>query len=481
MAWRGCVLKWVKTELIRSTNTLYEAPDIPHYQQRYGFRQEAKRPDTKKGNVSKKLKFLPRRLGLNLSHLLPKSPGRCSFGAAAILQYETLKSRVRTAQDEEKSEKFSQDMTYWHDWWNKLSGFQRQLILLVSMVDDFWSSLSEGQKTVTGIIALNAVVLCCWRIPVMQRSMVKYFTSTPAASEYACYTHTETRCLPMVLSTFSHYSIFHMAANMYVLWTFSSEIVSILGREQFLAFYLSAGVISNMVSYTCKTATRSLHPSLGASGAVMAVLAAVCANVPEAKLGIILLPMVTFTAGNALKALIAMDTAGLVLGWRMFDHAAHLGGALFGVWYVAYGHKLIWRKREPLVKLWHEARSPGAGGSRSGGGPGVSAGKSKLGDHQVGEAEGHEAIDLRQPVETEGSLQKVFRAMPHALVPAARVLFQVSFDKDPGGFVNAACGRYSKVHGNVVTVLCFIYQRMHCWRLVLEELQVATVEEGSTN
>lgn len=43
---------------------------------------------------------------------------------------------------------------------------------------------------------------------------------------------------------------------------------------------------------------------------------------------------------------------------------------------MAYGHKLIWRKRESLVKLWHEMRSPGAGGSRPGGGPGVSDGGS---------------------------------------------------------------------------------------------------------
>lgn len=105
-------------------------------------------------------------------------------------------------------------MAHWHDWWNKLSGFQRQLILLMSMVDDFWSSLTEGQRTVTGdwqsktkwaqnvfasyfisfrilstlfsgIIAVNATVLCCWRIPIMQRSMIKYFTSNPASSEYA--------------------------------------------------------------------------------------------------------------------------------------------------------------------------------------------------------------------------------------------------------------------------------------------------------
>lgn len=83
-----------------------------------------------------------------------------------------------------------------------------------------------------------------------------------------------------------------------------------------------------MVSYVCKTTTGRLYPSLGAvryflmsslssarrkynranprtslpfdpqSGAVMAVLAAVCTKVPEAKLGIIFLPMVTFTAGS---------------------------------------------------------------------------------------------------------------------------------------------------------------------------------------
>ncbi|KAG8014139.1 Presenilins-associated rhomboid-like protein [Nibea albiflora] len=258
----------------------------------------------------------------------------CSFGAAAILQYETMKSRVRSAKEEDEAENVlqgSQDMAYWHEWWKQLSGFQRQLILLMSMMDDIWSSLTEGQRTVTGIIAVNAVVLCCWRMPSMQRSMIKYFTSNPAS---------KTRYLPMVLSSFSHYSIIHMVANMYVLWTFSSGIVSLLGREQFLAVYLSAGVISTMVSYMCKTASGRLYPSLGA----------------------------------ALKALIAIDTAGLVLGWRLFDHAAHIGGALFGVWYVTYGYKLIWRRREPFVKLWHDMRSADAGGSKPGGGPGASGG-----------------------------------------------------------------------------------------------------------
>ncbi|TKS79889.1 Presenilins-associated rhomboid-like protein, mitochondrial [Collichthys lucidus] len=342
-------MKWAKTELTRSTNnnTTSQSSRLNFCnQQRCGFRREAKRPDTKKGNVTQETNLSE--AGAPGPPPPPKVPRPtlfkplmftvgftgCSFGAAAILQYETMKSRVQSAKDEDEAENVSQgsqDMAYWHDWWKQLSGFQRQLILLMSMMDDFWSSLTEGQRTVTGIIAVNAVVLCCWRMPSMQRSMIKYFTSNPAS---------KTRYLPMVLSSFSHYSIIHMVANMYVLWTFSSGIVSLLGREQFLAVYLSAGVISTMVSYMCKAASGRLYPSLGA----------------------------------ALKALIAIDTAGLVLGWRLFDHAAHIGGALFGVWYVTYGHKLIWRKREPFVKLWHDMRSADAGGSKPGGGPGVSGG-----------------------------------------------------------------------------------------------------------
>nr|XP_015812478.2 presenilins-associated rhomboid-like protein, mitochondrial isoform X1 [Nothobranchius furzeri] len=390
MAWRGCFLKWAKTDFIRYPKNISRSSRVnPYNQQRCSFRREAKRPDTKKENITQELNTSPSEAGTagpppppyirkpTLFRPLIFTVGftGCSFGVSAILQYETIKSKVQTAKDGEELEKLalgSPDMAYWHDWWNQLSGFRRQLILLMSMVDDLWNSLTEGQRTATGIIAINAAVLCCWRIPSMQRTMIKYFTSNPAS---------KIQCLPMVLSSFSHYSIIHMVANMYVLWMFSSGIVSLLGKEQFLAVYFSAGVNSTMVSYLCKTATGRFYPSLGASGAVMAVLAAVCTKVPEAKLGIIFLPMVTFTAGNALKALVAIDTAGLMLGWRLFDHAAHLGGALFGVWYVAYGHKLLWRRREPLVKLWHNMRFSVSRGSRPGGRPGDKGGGGGPGHH----------------------------------------------------------------------------------------------------
>ncbi|XP_018879911.3 presenilin-associated rhomboid-like protein, mitochondrial isoform X5 [Gorilla gorilla gorilla] len=183
----------------------------------------------------------------------------CAFGSAAIWQYESLKSRVQSYFDGIKA-----------DWLDSIrpqkeGDFRKE-------INKWWNNLSDGQRTVTGIIAANVLVFCLWRVPSLQRTMIRYFTSNPASS-----------------------------------------------------------VISNFVSYVGKVATGRYGPSLGASGAIMTVLAAVCTKIPEGRLAIIFLPMFTFTAGNALKAIIAMDTAGMILGWKFFDHAAHLGGALFGM------------------------------------------------------------------------------------------------------------------------------------------------------
>lgn len=60
-------------------------------------------------------------------------------------------------------------MVYWHDWWNQLSDFQRQLILALSMVDDFWSSLTDGQKAVTGTFSCTHMILRIVYFPVFFR------------------------------------------------------------------------------------------------------------------------------------------------------------------------------------------------------------------------------------------------------------------------------------------------------------------------
>lgn len=35
---------------------------------------------------------------------------------------------------------------------------------------------------------------------------------------------------------------------------------------------------------------------------------------------------------QAIKAIVALDSAGIIMGWKFFDHAAHLGGAILGMY-----------------------------------------------------------------------------------------------------------------------------------------------------
>ena len=176
--------------------------------------------------------------------------------------------------------------------------------------------------------------------------MITWFTSSPAVRKTS----------PLLLSCFSHSEFWHIGANMFVLWSFAPLIQSLLGTEQFIAFYITGGTFSSLASHLFKTSIKSKIPSVGASGALLAVLAACCIERPEARLSILFLPFFTFSAQTALYSIVAFDLAGLLLRWRLFDHAGHLGGTMFGAWYTLYGHKYTWDKRSYVIRQWHELR-----------------------------------------------------------------------------------------------------------------------------
>ncbi len=103
-----------------------------------------------------------------------------------------------------------------------------------------------------------------------------------------------------------------------------------------------------------QTAIGTAIPSLGASGAILAVLAMFAAASPDSRLTIVFLPMITVAASTGLKGLMMLDAAGIVSGWRLFDHAAHLGGALFGLAWFHGGANAVWGRREIFMTWWHE-------------------------------------------------------------------------------------------------------------------------------
>lgn len=58
---------------------------------------------------------------------------------------------------------------------------------------------------------------------------------------------------------------------------------------------------------------------------------------PSVQVGIILIPFFSAPLGMAAAGLMLMDVIGILRGWTMFNHVAHLGGGLFGVAYWRYG------------------------------------------------------------------------------------------------------------------------------------------------
>lgn len=214
-------------------------------------------------------------------------------------------------------------------------------------IKKWWNSLKDSEKVFYPILATNVLVFGAWRVRSLQPYMVKYFCSNPSGRAI---------CLPMILSTFSHYSALHLAANMYVLYSFMPAAIASLGKEQFTAMYLSAGVISSFASFLFKVVANQPGLSLGASGAIMSVLSYVCVQYPDTKLSIIFLPMYTFAAGSAIKVIMSVDLAGVILGWKFFDHAAHLGGALFGIAWCYWGNTHIWGNRDKFLQYYHNLR-----------------------------------------------------------------------------------------------------------------------------
>ncbi|EDV25796.1 uncharacterized protein TRIADDRAFT_55255 [Trichoplax adhaerens] len=234
-----------------------------------------------------------------------------SFTGAIIAEYEKMRSlgimglsRIRGPFKD-----FFQDFTRY-----KNGEFRRKL-------NRWWNSLPDSRKVATTIIAINAGVFALWKIPKLFPFMVRWFTNNPASG----------RSITLLTSTFSHFDWWHLGMNMFVLWNFAPLACDILGKEQFFATYISAGVFASLGQNLYHLAIRSTRVfGLGASGALMGTLAVICLKRPDTQLSIIFLPFFSFPITHGMLAIMAIDVLGLLFRWRFLSHSAHLSGALFG-------------------------------------------------------------------------------------------------------------------------------------------------------
>ncbi len=134
---------------------------------------------------------------------------------------------------------------------------------------------------------------------------------------------------------FMHGSFDHLFFNMFSLWMFGSVLECYWGTRRFLFYYLICGIGAGLLNLL----VPGIHVSVGASGAVYALLLAFGMMFPNERIYLyFLVPL------KAKWFVIGYGVLELVLGvFHSADgiaHFAHLGGMLFGLLFILY-----WRKK----------------------------------------------------------------------------------------------------------------------------------------
>lgn len=244
---------------------------------------------------------------------------------------------------------------------------------------------------------LNAAVWAAWKIPRWQSFMTVRFMHNPLSG--LSYT--------LLTSMFSHRGLLHLLMNCLALEGFGSAAYHYLVKEEgnqkppmlessasfhFMSFFISAGLFSGLVSHVVSTKFRypravaqfaaqahgtkkadtwasavsaasgtaastvtkksipDILPSLGASGAIYATVVVTALAFPQSQIALFIPPSYPINIQYGVGGLVLLDTIGILRGWRVFDHWAHLGGAVFGAAYYAYG-PTVWQAFRQALEI----------------------------------------------------------------------------------------------------------------------------------
>jgi membrane associated rhomboid family serine protease len=145
--------------------------------------------------------------------------------------------------------------------------------------------------------------------------------------------------LTILTSMFLHGSLLHLGGNMLFLWIFGNNIEDSMGRLIFVVFYLLGGLAA--LGLQVAMDPDSLVPTVGASGAIAAVLGAYARLYPRARV-VTLIIIIIFITVVTLPALLVLGLWFLLQLLPAFSepvgntgggvaYFAHIGGFLFGV------------------------------------------------------------------------------------------------------------------------------------------------------
>ena len=213
-----------------------------------------------------------------------------------------------------------------------------------------------------GIIAVNAFVfLRELKMGPRLEDMLVSYAIIPAR-----YTQPEVAqlfTLPQQLfalfsSMFLHGGWLHLLGNMWTLWIFGDNVEDRLGRARYLALYLAGGLAAAMLHIY--TNAGSTVPTIGASGAIAAIMGSYFRFYPSARVETLVppfffgpffvLPAVLFLGWWFLLQFFngALSLAGSSHGFSGVAWWAHVGGFAFGFFISLFA------RRQPVAERVNE-------------------------------------------------------------------------------------------------------------------------------
>ena len=154
----------------------------------------------------------------------------------------------------------------------------------------------------------------------------KYKFSVSAISQRKEY-------IRLISSGFLHGDFMHLLFNMMTLYFFGPVIINTFGDLGFLITYLGSIVLGNLFSLYLYN-KQPWYSAIGASGGVSGILFAAIAIYPQIGIGMFFIPI--RIPGFIFGLLYFGYSVYMMLNPRQYDnigHAAHLGGAFFGLVY----------------------------------------------------------------------------------------------------------------------------------------------------
>ena len=174
------------------------------------------------------------------------------------------------------------------------------------------------------------------------------------------YKSEDFRLYQVITHMFMHASFLHILFNMFALWMFGTAVERIWGPKRFLIFYFLCGIgaalvqmasyaynfrvidhmVLNMEQLNQYNEMLRRSATVGASGAIMGVLAAFGYMFPDIQMMIMPIP-VPVKAKWAILGIIAIDVFSGIAGspGDNVAHFAHVGGALTGFLIVYFQNK----------------------------------------------------------------------------------------------------------------------------------------------